>query len=60
MRSLVIALALMALPVLAAQKEIMFKCEQGVCFLLEADWKWVMESMKSKDSMLKRCGVTDS
>ncbi len=60
MRYLTIALALFALPVLAAPKEIAFKCDDDYCVLSKADWQWMMHAMQAKDEMLKRCGVKDS
>lgn len=60
-------LAFLALPALAQSpgvREIGFKCEKGVCFMLEEDWKWVMESMQAKDEAIEKmrtkCGWTKS
>lgn len=55
-------LAFLALPVYAqapGQREIEFVCKEGVCYLLESDWKWLMESTMKKDAMLRQCGVKD-
>lgn len=56
-------LAFLALPVYAqapGQREIQFVCKEGVCYLLEADWKWLMESTMQKDKLLGKCGWTQS
>ena len=50
-------LAFLAFPALAQspdKREIAFKCHEGYCVLSESDWKWVMESMKAKDTALER------
>ena len=55
MRSIVL-FALLALPALAqAPRSIAFKCEEGLCYLAESDWKWLMESTLRKDAMIARC-----
>ncbi len=54
MRSIAIALALFALPVMA-QREIPFRCVDGYCVLAEKDWKWLMESTMAKDRMIAKC-----
>lgn len=56
-------LAFLALPAFAqapAQREIRFMCRDGVCYLEESDWKWMMESAMEKDRMLAKCGWKNS
>ena len=56
-------LAFLAFPALAqspSTRDIAFKCDDDYCVLSREDWKWVMESMKAKDSLLSKCGWKSS
>jgi hypothetical protein len=51
---LILLLALPAYAEAPGAREVKFVCQDGYCLMSEADWRWVVRSMKAKDEELAR------